>query len=248
MDPRVASPIVLCYHLKFVSLFRNFIPPQELLDIANYCSDLLKNNSLPLQKMALTLLGQILNCKESQIEDDMNKSIDNSSFYSKYYMNPRKVKVKLQDRRIFNPRNIYPAIESILQNLYLYVSSLEKLEPVSLVCLERIFKALEGDVQKYVGPLIEMFKIIFKQIEKGYTYEGLKSIFESVGTFITNSGGNSEAAKEIFDKFVTELNGLMNKGINDVTCFLLQIYAIIMRCFGKLPEGIMVGLDNSRMS
>ena len=200
-------------------------------------------NSLPVQKMALTLLGQILSVKECQIEDNMKANIDNSTFYSKFYLNPRKVRIKLSDRRDFHPKNIYPSIESILQNLYNFVEHLDKLEPLTLVCLEKILKVLEADVPKYVKPLVAMFKLFFKQIEKGYTYEGLKNIFESVGTFIQNSKGSSDAASEILGPFISDLNALMNKGINDVTSFLLQIYAIILQSFGKLPDEILVGSD-----
>lgn len=205
-------------------------------------------NSLPVQKMAITLLGQIMNVNEAKIEDNMNLAVDTSSFYTKYYLNPRKVKVKLGDRRVFHPKNIYPAIESILQNFYQYISSLDKLEPLALVCLERMFKALENDVQKYVGPLIAMFRIFFKQIDSGYTFEGLKSIFECIGTFIQNCRGSSDAAGQILNTFVTDLNALMNKGINDVTSFLLQIYAIILQSLGKLPDDTMVERSNSRTS
>lgn len=197
-------------------------------------------NSPPVQKIAITLLGQILSCKEREINDNMNARVDDSSFYAKFYMNPRKVKVKIHERRIYNSGNVFPSIETILQNLYNYVSSKSELEPASLFCLERIFKVLEDKVSGYCKPLSEMFKVLFKQLVNGYTYDGLKNIFESLGTFISNSKGSNEAQQIIFTDILNEVNELMNKGINDVNCFLLQIYAIIIQTFGDMPEATMV--------
>lgn len=223
-----------------MSLFRNFISPEELLEIGVYCSGLLKMNSVPVQQMAITLLGQILSSKEREINDNMDARIDTTSFYSKYYMNPRKVKVRINERRVYHSGNVFPAIETILQNLYNYVSTKTELEPASLICLEKIFKVMENKVSSYGKPLAEMFKVLFKQLVNGYTYDGLKYIFESLGTFISNAKDSNETKQIILTDILNEVNELMNKGINDVNCFLLQIYAIIIQTFGDMPEATMV--------
>ena len=228
-----------CYHLKFISQFRNFIQAGELLDIAQYCSCLLKIKVLALQKVSLTLLTQLLSARQSSIEDHMNDPIDESSFYSKYYLNPRKVTVLIGDSLLFNHSNVFPQIEQILQNLYEYISQLTHLDPTPLLCLERIYRV--GDsIKNYAAPLVGMFKHIFKQIDNGYTFDGIKYTFECVGSLVTGVSNNQEAASLLSTQLVPELNALMNKGINEVSSLLFQIYALCLRHLPSFPADVKV--------
>lgn len=212
------------------------------MDIAQYLSGLLKLPCPTLQRLCVSLISQILSTHQANVEDRMNERVDESSFYSKYYMNPRKVKVHVSNQLLFNQGNVFPQIEAILQNLYLFISSLDKLEPASLVALDRIFKVLGEAVTNYTEPLINMFKEIFKRINNGFTFEGIKSIFETIGTLIIKVNTNHASHKLIIDQLIPELNLLMNKGINEISSFLFQIYALCIRHLPSFPADIRVAV------
>ncbi len=175
----------------------------------------------------------------------MNDRVDESTFYSKYYMNPRKVKVHISNQLLFNQSNVFPQIEAILQNLYLYISSLDKLDPSSLIALDKIFKVLDEAVTGYTEPLINMFKVIFQRINNGFTFDGIKNIFETIGTLIVRVNANQASQKLIIEQLIPELNLLMNKGINEISSFLFQIYALCIRHLPTFPADIRVACPHS---
>jgi hypothetical protein len=55
-DTLIPHPVLTCYHLQFVVLYRTFIEPQELLDIAKFSSYVLLHNNKTLRQMTLKSL------------------------------------------------------------------------------------------------------------------------------------------------------------------------------------------------
>jgi len=243
LNDTIFNPLLVSYHLKFIILFRNFLNPSELLDISSFCSAFLSMNCPSLQKLTLRLLCLVLSLKQTQVTDNMHLPIDTSSYYSTYYLNPKKVKVQVNTAQlVFNNSNVQPQIANILQNLYTYIDTFKVLEPSALSCLETIFKVLEGSVVNYLDPFIGMFKTIFGLLNHGYNYESLKNIFECVGNLVVYVQKDQNSIAKVYKDLLPQLNALIDKNDSDIMNFVLQIYALMLRYIpGGFPDDVKVG-------
>jgi len=234
---KMVNPVLFCYHLKFISNFRAFIDPAELIEIAKYASCLLQYPSEALQKTTLATLGRIINLNSYTTDDKMNAPVDESSFYSKYYLNPRKISKKInKDTMLFNRENSGQQLETILENLYQYCIGCDKLDSTALALLKVMFKIMGEGVRKFNGAICDLFEKLFDKFSTGYVYSSVMNLLESLGYYIIYTAGDEESENFVISKLIKPINSLMSKSINDITSLLLQIYSLMLKHYKNAPE------------
>lgn len=77
-------------------------------------------------------------------------------------------------------------------------------------------------------------------IDQGFNYVSLQFTFECISIVIQYAAKDDNAQQKVINSLLAELNKLMNKNQNDLTSFLLQIYALMIKNFNTMP-------DNSKM-
>ena len=151
------------------------------------------------------------------------------SWTMRVYMNKKKLNKKISDVKIYNEANIFPQTEHVLQNYYESISNSQNLETHCIKSLYSIFLVLGSKVINYIDAIAGLMQLLLKQTANGYSFSSIQYIFECLSLVIETVSKDAGAQKKLLDSVLVQLNELMNKGSNDMTSFLLQIYALIIK-------------------
>jgi len=202
------------------------------LDIAKYISFALKWNLPVINKCIFCAIELIFNCKSSDTIDNLNAPEDpDTSWTLRVYMNKRKLHKKIKDERIYNQSNVFPQIELVLENIYLCITNSKELETNCIKALYTIFMVMGDKIGDYIIPVSNLLKNLLKLTDQGYSFSNIQFIFECLSIVIETIKNNESAQKTLLDTLLQDLNNLMNKQSNDLTSFLIQIYALIIKNF-----------------
>ena len=178
----------------------------------------------------------------------LNAPVDNSSFYARHYCNKRKLIKKLGEQKVYNKDNVFPQVENILQNIYTYVNNTNAIDPFEIKALYTIFSVIEEKISNYIDPILDIFSKLLKTTDSGYSYQIIQYIFECLSFVIESIKADQNAQKKLIDTLLQLLNKLMNKGSNDLTSFLLQIYALLIKNFESMENSVKMTIFESLLN
>ncbi|EGR27172.1 karyopherin kap109, putative [Ichthyophthirius multifiliis] len=199
-------PIHAAYYLKFAFYFRNYIPKNEILELAKIFSYFLQTNSESLFGISAITVEGLLSLKEGDLKNFTNV------------------------KPYFHKDNIQPQIQTILANICLNARRYPSIEANLLKTLHFVILLMKEDCMQQVDLLCTVFKDQFEKLlgNQGYDFQKSFTLFESIGN-IVQYANQANGLTNLENALSPYMNKIINKNITDLVSFVLQIYSIIIR-------------------
>lgn len=247
---------VLSHCMRFASLFRYYIPIEKNVQMLIYLLE--KNYHLKIENPGVeayrycffTWANNILKIKEFSFQNDLNLDQSGMTFYRKYYMSPRKLKVKINRKR-FQIRNDNPLLGKLIQSLYSILTG-ENVEINELLmgvfrsCLQR----LGPNVISNLDPLIKVYSQLFMALQANkilMNFGNINEIFESFTALIIQASAQPESIKSLIPSLQL-LPPLFGKNLREMHSLLVQVFSLVVSHFAiDVAPKLSVGSTTARV-
>lgn len=242
--------------LKFLLVFRYYLPPGELLSVTQLVSYFLVSDLASTVSCTLIFIENVFYMRPFKENNQLGVPFSPSSIYEKVYRDPRKIVIDFEaplGSCIFNSTNIFPFVQHVLENIRkLMIASPTNIDH-ALICLSRLTYVLGETIGDYSEAFLGIFiDQIKKMMANGFKFSSLNLIFESISIFFTRTAHNKPLHEVINQNLIPVIMGLMSQSDTSITSFVLQSLALWLRISGMLSEGYNIilksVLDPSNMS
>ena len=223
---------VLCQCLRFLNMFRYFLPIEKLLQALQLFieKDLHVNTSVPgvlaYQKSLFVWANNILTMKQFQMIDNRNIDHTGMNFYQKHYLHPKNLEIKLDRKNFMIPKD--QAIWGIvIKSIYSsFINENFKIDEEVLLLFKHCLKQLDTNIINFIDALLQVFEKIFSKIATNeilLNFGIINEVFESFGTLIALASKDSST----FEKFVPltqQITNLFKKDVCELHSLIIQIF------------------------
>lgn len=201
----VVPPMMLAFYCRFLFVYRNFLPPSEVLSIAQVVSKMALSKHVTLARIACYTIEALLCIKSGDL---------------KTYQN-------LQP--LFTHDNIGDQVGPLLADVY-ECTKAAQLEQYSLRCMGVLLALMREKALVSVDALSTMFQRQLSLINEGFDFQNALLMFECMGTFLLSalSVQDSQAALVFSSRVLPMLDLMLRENKGDISAFVLQVYSLMV--------------------
>ena len=228
---------LVCYFLRFLFFFQSFIGYSKTSEIIfKLYVKTLAIPCLSYQLMLIELLNQILKKKSFKLEDNMNKSVANMSFYQRYYNNPQKVQIRFNDSSLcfnFNENNkIFGELCST--TCQYFSSTVGDLNPRTVRLIRQLVSLIDGvywesyEATFYNLIMFGLENMINKKIKLNFLV--INPFFEFIVDVMTRQSShgfeNASRTLGLMPKLLSTQSLEMNALVFQIVAIYIRLYSI----------------------
>jgi hypothetical protein len=172
----------------------------------------------------------------------MLRSKDPSLKRSVYYFIEHIVLIREQmdpykpSNNIFNKGNIYPQMETIIQNVYNDIKNSDTLEAFQLRTLQNLQKTMDDSCAKYIDAFNDMYSFMIGKLVSAYDFSTIYLVFENLSSLMIIIKDNNEAMAKLVGSIFPLLNEIIKNNHVDLLGYAFQIYALAIHFFNIQDE------------
>lgn len=231
--------LLLCYHLKFINMFKYFLNPIQLTGaLATLAVTSIDAPFLSYRKALLQVYNSVIGMSGFEVIDKLNAPVDSTSFYRRYYSNPQCVfiefdqKVAISDILMQNA-DVFGVMQAFVIRLgQLITSDVNFLDELIVNCFKMIIT--KTNVQQYddlytmfLG-LIKFFANLLLTDKLQLNYGMIDNVFEIIGNFIRKTD-QRQMNQSTLAALEDDLLGCFAKNHIELNNLIIQVFCVIVR-------------------
>lgn len=235
----VKQMFVLCHTIRFMNMFRYFLPPDKLYSTFEFIiqKNLHSNRSLAcatsFEKSLFQWGTNLLELKAFSVEDKRGTNHQGMNFYQRFYVHPHIIKVKIQ-RGQFSLAPNHQVLGVICESLYTFFTDPSaEVEEQSLVLFNTCLRRLGQNVLRFLEPLLKIYNEFFTKIISNkilLNFGVINEIFESFGSLIQLSASDPSSCPKILE-IISKSTQLFSKNVCELHSLVLQVLTVFIRAF-----------------
>ncbi|CAD8171624.1 unnamed protein product [Paramecium octaurelia] len=200
------TPIQLAFYCRYLFYFRNVIDKVELPTLATLVSKLQLSKKTTLSNIACYTAYSLINVRQD---------VKNYANHQLYFENV----------------NISQYLQLILTDCYNNIKQQQKLETYSLKLANSLITLLKSEIFNAIAALCNLLQDLLKNIKLEYEFQNVHLVFEIIASVVDVciTAKNSEAANQLQQSILNQLDELLRENKGDVTNFVLQIYSLFLQ-------------------
>ncbi|CAD8162710.1 unnamed protein product [Paramecium octaurelia] len=200
------TPIQLAFYCRYLFYFRNVIDKVELPTLATLVSKLQLSKKTTLSNIACYTAYSLINVRQD---------VKNYANHQLYFENV----------------NISQYLQLVLTDCYNNIKQQSKLETYSLKLTNSLINLLKQEIFNAIAALCNLLQDLLKNIKLEYEFQNVHLVFEIIASVIDVCimAKNSEAANQLQQSILNQLDELLRENKGDVTNFVLQIYSLFLQ-------------------
>ncbi|CAD8088438.1 unnamed protein product [Paramecium primaurelia] len=200
------TPIQLAFYCRYLFYFRNVIDKVELPTLATLVSKLQLSKKITLSNIASYTAYSLINVRQD---------VKNYANHQLYFENV----------------NISQYLQLILTDCYNNIKQQQKLETYSLKLTNSLITLLKQEIFNAIAALCNLLQDLLKNIKLEYEFQNVHLVFEIIASVVDVCiiAKNSEAANQLQQSILNQLDELLRENKGDVTNFVLQIYSLFLQ-------------------